>query len=231
MQAEFNMMQFNRSFLRRYNQKTPKVPPKNEQQVFCLLALLHLCRCQSTSQRTQAPLQQTHGNFGTCPAATSTAGTLKAPRRRGSGKAVPENIPQNPSCHHKDSPKSVKKTNSTKSDQTFKQKTCLTWGEFHGPAQLLLLLLLLFRLLFAPFSLPKAEAKARESAARFDNVTWGHAWCLALVTYNNRIIVINRFDSWEHIFHKYSRYVTCWHQIAKIHMSYVGRCTYVNVIN
>lgn len=70
--------------------KNPKVPPKNEQQVFCLLALLHLCRCQSTSQRAQAPLQQTHGNFGTCPAATSTAGTLKAPRRRGSGKAVPE---------------------------------------------------------------------------------------------------------------------------------------------
>ena len=52
--------------------------------------------------------------------------------------------------------------------------------ELHGPAPqtllllllLLLLLSLLFRLLFAFCSLPKAEAIAREWAARFDMVTW-----------------------------------------------------------
>ena len=140
--------------------KNPKVPPKNEQQVFCLLALLHLCRCQSTSQRAQAPLQQTHGNFGTCPAATSTAGTLKAPRRRGSGKAVPENIPQNPSRHQKDSPKSVKIINSTKY-HTFKTKHMFDLRRVSWPRSVIIIVIIIISIIICAILLAEGGSQSQ----------------------------------------------------------------------
>ena len=179
------------SFLRRYNQKPQKFPPKQTANR-CLLALLHLCRCQSTSQRAQAPLQQTHGHFGTCPAATSFAGTLKAPRRRsGSGKALPEVNSKPPKIR---TSRMVKQMNC---QQRFKPKNMWkTWRRVSWPRSVIIIVIIIISIIICAILLAEGGSQSQGigSTLRQCHLTCMMFGRLSLVTYNNRIIVINRFD-------------------------------------